>query len=222
MDYHQEHLDDLIDSGHIEPLTDKQVLTMIWTKPRKVFQFIHATYYEKYYRIILILLGISWAFQQASSNGFGDNRDIWFVVGIVVLFGGLFGWIVYYLVSALIYAVGKMFRGKSDISSILKTFAYANIPAAVASLVLIPEILVFGVEMFETDFNFASGGAGGTIVFAIASVVQIVLGIWSFVLFVVGLSVTQNFSIGKAVLNALLPFILLGFIIAMIIFSAMP
>lgn len=53
--------------------TDKDIFRKIWTSPRKVFKYINEKHYDKYVTMLLILSGISNAFDRASMKNMGDT-----------------------------------------------------------------------------------------------------------------------------------------------------
>ncbi len=196
-------------------LTIQEVFTEIWTKPRYVFKFINDTHYEKYMTLLLVLAGISRAFDRASTNNFGDNLPLWAILGVCIILGGLLGWVSYYIFAALISWTGSWLGGKGDSTSILRVIAYAMVPSILGLLMLIPQIGIYGVEMFKAGGDIASAGLILNILFYGTMYIEFILAIWTIVLFIVGVSEVQEFSILKSILNLLLPILL--FVVPMIL-----
>lgn len=196
-----------------ENLSDKEIFTKIWTSPRKVFKYIVDRNYEKYFVILLILAGISNAFSQAINKNMGENLPILGIILICIIAGGLFGWISFYIYAALISWTGKWLKGKGNTDSILRIISYAMIPSIVAMALLIPQICIVGADLFKADYDFEGASALSTIVsgilLIITEVLQVILSIWTFVLCIIGISEVQKFSIGKSILNMLIPGLLL-------------
>jgi phosphotransferase system glucose/maltose/N-acetylglucosamine-specific IIC component len=139
-------------------LTDKNLFKRIWTSPRQVFRYIHNREYEKYYIVLLVLSGISRAFDRASMKNMGDTMSLLEIIGYCIVVGGLLGWIFYYLYAALLSWTGKWLNGKGDTTSILRILSYAMIPSNIALLLLIPQIGIYGVEIFKEDGDLTSAG----------------------------------------------------------------
>ncbi len=196
-------------------LTDKEIFLKIWTSPREVFKFVNDNHYDKYMHILLFLAGISRAFERATVKDLGDKMPLWGLLGFCIVFGGLLGWISYYLYAALLSWTGKWLDGKGDRTSILRILSYAKTPALVGLLFLIPQIGIYGIELFKAEGDITSAGLVSNIFFYGSMFLEFVLGIWSLVLCVIAVSEVQKFSIGKSILNLLLPVLI--FVVPLII-----
>ncbi|MFY1047007.1 Yip1 family protein [Chryseobacterium sp. GP-SGM7] len=186
-------------------LSDKDVFTKIWTDPRKVFRFINETRYEKYFYLLMFLAGVSSAFERASSKNMGDNSSLFSIVFGCVILGGALGWISYYIYAALMSWSGKWLNGVGNTSSIFRMMAYAMIPSILGLFFLFLQIAVYGVDYFTDFAGYLETNLVTNIVFWISFVIQMLLSLTTLVFMVIGLSEVQKFSIGKAILNLILP-----------------
>ena len=189
-------------------MNDREIFTRIWTQPGRVFAFINANHYDKYLYVLLFFAGIARAFSRASMNNLGDKWSIEMIIAIAIVGGGLFGWISFYIYAALLSWTGKWLKGEGNTQSILRILAYAMIPSIVALLFLIPQIGYYGNEIFKSSGDISSAGVLPNILVYGSFFMEIVLGIWTILLSVIGISVVQNLSITKSVLNLLLPVLL--------------
>lgn len=190
-------------------IDDNNIFTKIWISPRQVFKFINDNRYDKDVTVLLVLSGISRAFDRASMKNIGDNMSIWAILGLCIILGGLLGWISYYIYAALISWTGKWLNGKGNTSSILRILAYAMVPSIIALLFLIPQITIYGVEIFQTDGDITSASWGSNIFVYGSMAIEVILGVWTLVFCVVGISEVQKLSIGLSILNLLLPLLLI-------------
>lgn len=186
-------------------LSEKDLLLKLLSKPKKVFEFIDKYKYDKYVTVLLVLAGISKGFDQATSKSSGDNLPLLGVIGTSIVFGGLFGWISYYIYAALISWMGKWLDGTADTKSVLRVMAYGMFPVTFSLVLIIPQIAVYGNEMFKSDGDIYSSSVVGNIIFYGSALAEVSLAIWSIALCVIGISVTQKFSLFKAILNLFLP-----------------
>ena len=193
------------DSEQQKELSGKEIFTRIWTSPRKIFKRINDEDYSKYVVVLLALSGISRAFGQASNQNWGDKMSIWAILATCIIAGGLIGWVMYYIYAALISWTGKWLKGEANTNSILNIMAYAMIPSIVALIFLIPQISVYGNEIFKADGDMVSAGLTSNIFVYLSLFLELVLEIWAIVLIIIGVSVVQKFSIGKTILNMLIP-----------------
>jgi hypothetical protein len=199
-------MEDILDDYNKDlNLTDKDLFTKIWTSPRQVFKYINDKNYDKYVTLLLVLSGISRSFDRASLKNMGDKMSIWAILGLCIIAGGLLGWISYYIYAGLISWTGKWLKGQGNTSSILRILSYAMIPSIIALIFLIPQIGIYGVEIFKEEGDITSAGWISNIFVYGSMFLELVLGIWTIVFCVVGISEVQKLSIGKSILNLLLP-----------------
>ena len=201
-------------------LTNKEIFNRIWTSPRVVFKFINDNKYDKLVTPLLIMAGISSSLDKAAGKDIGsDSMGLIGIILISVVAGGLFGWISYYIYAALLSWSGKWLDGKGNTDAILRVIAYAMIPSILAIVFLIPQLLINNNPVFQSEGNTNAGIILNIISYGCA-IVQVVLGIWTIVLCVIGISEVQKFSIGKSILNFFLPilFITIPIIISILLF----
>lgn len=210
--------EDLITETESLELTDGEIFTKIWTSPRLVFRYLNDNRYDKFVNILLILAGITKAFDKALTRNMGDNLPLIAVLAICIIGGGLFGWISYYIYAALISWTGNWLKGKGDTDSLLRMISHAMIPLIAIMILLIPQISVFGNEIFQSDINVYGTGLLSTLIYYFISFIEISVSIWTIVLIVIGISEVQKFSIGKSILNMILPLLLIVVPITMISF----
>ena len=205
-----------------DTLSDKEIFTKIWTEPRRVLKYINETKYEKYFYILLFLAGVSGAFDRAVNKNMGENVSLLGIVASCVILGGFLGWLSYYIYAALLSWTGKWLDGKGNPDSIYRILAYAMIPSAISLVFLVPQIAVYGIDLFVKDGDLVNAGIVGNIVFWGSILLEIILGVFTIIFSVIGLSEVQKISVWKAILNLVLPLlIILGpiVIIAFIIYS---
>ena len=188
-----------------DALSDQDIFTKIWTEPRRIFKFINDTQYEKYLYILMIFAGIVRAFDRASSKDMGDHSSLFSIVFGSIILGGMLGWISYYIYAALLSWTGKWLNGAGNTSSIYRMMAYAMIPSIMALVFVFLQIAVYGQDYFKSNTDFLESNIIGSIVFWISFSMEILLSLASLVLMVIGLSEVQKFSIGKAIVNLILP-----------------
>ena len=192
-----------------DTLTDTEIFTKMWTEPRRVLKYINETKYEKYFYIILFLAGVSGAFDRAAIKNMGENVSLLGIIAGCVLLGGFLGWLSYYIYAALLSWTGKWLDGKGNTDSIYRILAYAMFPSVVSLLFLVPQIAVYGIDLFRQNGDLVNAGVFGNIIFWGSLSLEIILGIFTLVFSVIGISEVQKISIGKSILNLLLPLIII-------------
>ncbi|MCM4162404.1 MULTISPECIES: Yip1 family protein [unclassified Arenibacter] len=208
---------ELINTENQQELSDKEIFMEIWTSPRKVFKFINDNHYDKYVNGLLFFAGISSAFDRASLKNSGDNLSLIAILALCIIVGGLLGWISYYIYAALLSWTGKWINGEGDTKSILRIISYAMTPAIIALIFLIPQIGIYGNEMFKSDGDISSAGIVANIFVYSSMILEFILGIWTIVFCVVGVSEVQKLSIGKSIVNLILPLLVFAIPIMIIV-----
>lgn len=168
--------------------------------------------------MLLVITGISRAFDKASQKGMGDTSGIAEIIITSVLMGGIFGWIAYYIYAAAISLTGRWLNGKGNTKSILPILAYASIPVSITLLFYIPDFLIFGTENFKSDTDISNFSIAANILFYCTVIATAILYIWTVVLTVIGVAEVQKFSIGKAILNILMPVLIIFVPLLLLIF----
>ena len=191
--------------NYSEIIEPKEIFYKLLTSPRDAFKFITDYKYDKHVTLLLCLAGIVRAFDRAASKNLGDSFSLLGLIAFCVIIGGLFGWITYYIYASLISWTGKWLEGTANTQSILRTLAYAMFPSVFILILLIPQIAIYEIGMFQSDYDISNSGLINNIVYYGLLLCSVALGIWSFVLSIIGISEVQKFSIWKALLNLLLP-----------------
>jgi len=190
-------------------LSDKEIFTRIWRSPRLVFKFINENNYTKFSTILLILGGITGALNSASTRNMGDIMPLWSVLIVCLIGGGVFGWLYFYIYASLLSWTGKWLKGTGNTKSLFKMISYALIPSLLVFFTFILRIALIGNEEFQRNMDVLDNEFLITALFSISLFVEIVTGIWTLAILVIGISEVQKLSIGKSIVNLILPGVLL-------------
>ncbi|MCT4586398.1 MAG: YIP1 family protein [Carboxylicivirga sp.] len=199
-------------------LSDKELFIKIWISPREAFKYINDNKFDKFLIILLVLAGITRTFDRASLKSMGDNMSLIAVITSCIVFGALLGWITYYLYAAMLSWTGKWLNGQGNTKSILRMTAYSMIPSILSLVLLVPQVALFGNGIFQSEMDLYENNLLASIVFYFCLVLEIIFSIWTIVIFVIGISEVQKLSIGKSILNMILPGIILISFILLIVF----
>lgn len=186
-------------------LRERDIVTRIWFEPRTIFRYINEHRHETSLWMLLVLNGIVQSFERAAQKHMGDTFPFVGLVLFCIVFGSLGGYISVKIYAHLISWTGRWLGGTADNKSLLRVFAYACIPSLVSLLVLIVQLGLYGQVLFQKDGISEAFDTVGLLLIA----VQFILKVWLVVLWIVGTAEVQAFSIGKAIVNLLLPSLLL-------------
>ncbi|MBV1923632.1 MAG: YIP1 family protein [Flavobacteriaceae bacterium] len=184
-------------------MKENKLLQTIWLKPTQTLKFILEHCPDKFVTGFLILGGVSRAIDRASNKSMGDTMDTWLVLTIAILAGGVFGWVSYYIYAWAMSYTGKWLKGKAESDKFKTILAWSLVPTIASLLLLVPELIIFGDDLFRSEISNNSDTFIYSYVFF--ALLEVLLAIWSIVILVKGISIIQNFTIGKSILNMFLP-----------------
>jgi len=189
--------------------SDWQIFSKIWLKPRPIFEYIDHTYYTRYLVLLITLIGIANVGGGVFEKSFSSTYDFYTSFLFSIFKGGLLGWIGFYVFAFLLSLTGKWLKGEASTNSMLLMSAHAYIPNILIMLFWIPRIILMDNIHVDIWEERPDPSLSTYFMKAILGIGELVLNIWSLVLLVVGVSVVQQFSLGRAIANVLLPILFL-------------
>jgi hypothetical protein len=187
-------------------LNEKDLLFTIWTKPRQSLEFILKHCSTKYVTTLLVLGGVANAVYRTRQPAEHITLSpVSFI--FVIVFGGMFGWLLNYLYAVLLKWTGGWLNGKAQMDQFLTVLAWSLVPTICSLILLIPKLLFFEDGLFRLDLNDLVNVK--TILYITIELVNLALSIWTVVILVKGIALIQNFKNAKALLNAVLPLLVI-------------
>ena len=188
--------------------------------PREFYRHFPRSRNQTQIVILLILAGIARAFDRAIGKSQGDSWELGTIIVFSILIGGLLGWISFYVYAALVSWTSTWVGGRITGKATLEIMAYAAIPMIFSLVFLSLQMMIYGSRIFRSDDSFAEYDLN-FFVYNGLLVIHALLSLYSFALFVIGLSEVQKISVGKAALNALSPIVFFLAIAAIVIVGTM-
>jgi hypothetical protein len=154
--------------------------------------------------LLAALAGVGQMLDRASARNAGDHLAVPVIVVLALLVGPIARVISLYIGGALLDLTGRWLGGRGTPAEIRAAVAWSNVPAVAGLLLWIPELALFGSELFtsETPVADANPFLGAALIGFGAA--QVILGGWSLVLLLKGLGEVQGFSAWKGLGNVLL------------------
>lgn len=188
---------------------DREVFTLIWSRPRSVLTFIKNVDYSKHFTLLVIMLGV----QRMVSN---DQMALAFTsmnpfasLALKIAIGAAVGWLIVYIGAGILSFVGGWFGGKATTSILFTCIVYASLPAIASLLVILPVRVAFAA-LQTTDAGLHGFDSNRmtmvSLMLGFQSLITLVAMIWSLVNTVIALSVAHEYSITKAIFTLLIPF----------------
>ncbi|MFN3193778.1 MAG: Yip1 family protein [Aureliella sp.] len=181
----------------------------IWTRPRVTVRQIISTNPSLHVILLACLGGVGQTLDRASTRNAGDQLSLGVILLLALVLGPIAGLFSVWIGSLLILLAGKMIGGKSNFQNITTAMAWASVPAVFALPLWIPQILMFGADMFTEATPTLDANPVLTVPFFGIAMAEIVLGVWAFVLLCNTIAEVQGFrsawsGLGNILLAALI------------------
>ena len=187
-------------------------------QPRLVFGYLNEYQYDRYTLVLLLLASATIALELSIATHLNKGMSFTFVINASIIAGGIFGTIVLYLLAAIASWVGNWFGSMATGGSLARVIAHGLFPVVIASLFTALKISEFDKHLFRETFDISNYSAQLSAFYIISSFLQLGLAFVSLVFIVIGTSQVQRLPIGQAILNVIIPALILaavGAIIAM-------
>jgi hypothetical protein len=181
----------------------------MWVRPRETLRAILS--YNKSYLLKLLywIYGVPVLLQVAQNASLGDRFSMGAIAGGVIVCGMLIGFVGINLMAALFHWTGRWIGGVGSFQELRAAVAWASVPSVVSIVIWATQIVMFGRQLFSvTFFTVPMMGVQLGIVY-ISSIISIVAMIWGIIILLKAVGEAQQFPAWKALLNVLLPFIVI-------------
>ena len=174
------------------------VFLSIWLKPRETIRAIIETNPTKYVLLFAMLVGVGQALDRASSRNLGDSISLIGILAICIILGPIGGIVSLYIGGALYRWSGSWIGGKANEEEVRAAIAWSSVPTIFAMILWIPELLIFGEEMFTSSTPRMDANPLLAILLLGFSVIEIIVAIWALVVLLKSLGEVHQFSAWKA------------------------
>lgn len=185
----------------------------IWTSPRKSIRTL--IHYSTNHRIIALsaIYGFLYMLQLSHFLSLGTGNPLWMILLISIIFALPAGYIIFNVMSFFNYFLGKLIKGKGTFKEIRAATYWSSVPCVISVLLYIVQIVVFRNELFVAGYETQVMG-GAALLTLIVGIIQRVITVWVFIIFLHALGEVQGFSAWMALLNVFLS----GLTIAILLF----
>ena len=191
----------------------------MWVKPRKTIKSIVDVNPNSGLWILSAFYGFSSLLYLAEVFSLGDWVNFYLILFGSLVLSPLWGYIFFTFTAYVVYLMGKLVRGKGRYKEIGAAVVWANGPMVINAVLWVVLVIFYKTSLFR---DFPGGhilSANETTLFLIILLIQLILVIWTLILFLQALSEVQKFSIGFSILNAILTSVVLGVILSLILWA---
>jgi hypothetical protein len=192
----------------------------MWMKPRATIRQIVDRDPEHMVLLLAAIYGISKVLDRAVAKNLGDKISWPFIFIIAIIAGPFSGVISLYLGGLLIRWTGSWIGGEGTAENIRAAIAWAYVPIIWTLVLWIPQLLLFGQELFTEETPIMDESLILTGIFWGISLIELIVAIWTIVIFLKCIGEVQGFSAWKALGNVCLAGLVIIvpiFIIALIV-----
>ncbi|MEJ7639792.1 MAG: Yip1 family protein [Singulisphaera sp.] len=181
----------------------------IWTRPRATIRYLVKNDPDRNVLLLAVLGGIVNSVGRASQRSMGDTIPLGGVLIACLIGGTLGGPITLYIGAALLGWTGRKLGGRADARKVRTAMAWSSVPLVVSGLIYVPMILLFGKELFTSETPKLDANPVMAMMVMAFVAVQVLLAIWSFVLFLKCLGEVHRFSAWRALGASVLAFLVI-------------
>lgn len=188
----------------------------MWVEPRKTIRAI-VSYDPKYrFPVLSGIYGFPMMLHIAQNLNLGTYYTpvaVLIVALLLSVFAGMLGIII---TSALLVWTGRWIGGKASFLNVRAAVGWSNIPNIVNIVMWLVMIGYFGGLAFNRNFPQLPYAGGELTVVFIVFLVQFIMSVWSFFMLLFSLSEVQGFSAWKALLNVIIPSVMVVIVVWLI------
>ncbi|RCW44922.1 YIP1 family protein [Paenibacillus prosopidis] len=194
----------------------------VWVRTRETIrQFLDSSNPASNMIVIALLAGIVNALNQASSKGYLDDSSIGALIFVVIAGGMIGGLVSLYFLSFILKWTGSWLGGAGTSAELRVAVTRGiNVPVIMVGILWIPELLLFGQELFTTEMPRVDASPILTGLYYFFLGIEVILSVWSIIIALKAIGEAHRFSAWKALWSVIIPGIILVFIICIIMIIA--
>ncbi|MEM8728009.1 MAG: Yip1 family protein [Chlamydiota bacterium] len=175
----------------------------IWVHPRKTIRAL--VEYNTDHRSVALcaIYGFQYILQILRYLSLGRSMSLLFIILFALLFSIPVGYIVFNVLSAFYFWMGKLIKGKGSFKRIRTATYWSNVPMVVTCLIWIVLMGIHGNNLFVAGYETQLVGTAAAIGMGLG-VVQFAVAIWGLMILLHALGEVQGFSAWMALLNLVL------------------
>lgn len=189
----------------------------MWVDPRETIRAI--VNYNPHFRfgVLSVIYGLPAMFHMAQNLSLGTQFPISVILIGALAFAFIFGMIGISVASALLFWTGKWLGGQASFLELRAAVSWANVTNLVPIFLWVILTIIYGSNIFIGQFmqNLIAQQDLAT-VFPFFFI-QMVVAVWSLVILFKAIGEVQGFSAWKALLNALIPFIIVIGVVSLLV-----
>lgn len=185
----------------------------IWVEPRKTIRSIVNTNSRYGLVALCAIYGLPLALNLAQSFALVEVIPVWAVLAGALIVSAFLGIVGISISAWLLSFTGRWIGGKGKFEHVRAAVAWSNVPNFVTILMWVALFGVFGMQVLNRNFSEMQfvGYQAGTLF--LVMLVESIVSVWGFIILLNTLAEVQGFSLWRALINVIIPFVALVVII---------
>jgi hypothetical protein len=185
----------------------------IWVEPRATISRLVQESPERGFWFLAVIYGFSSLLNWFQSMMVGHRLGIIPIFAIALIASPLWGYLSFSVWSFIVHFTGKWFKGQGSFKDVRTAYAWSCVPLVVNVILWFVLTFLFGRALFANLSPEAQVFTHGQIMVLFgAMLLRIGTAIWSLVIYLNALAEVQKYSVLRAIGNALLSALIVGFI----------
>ncbi len=184
----------------------------IWRHPRTTIAQIVSDNPKRGIWALSWLYGILGLLNSLQLMSTGHAYNLFFIVPLTILLAPIFGFISFTIMSAVVYTVGLLLKGKASFFAIRAALSWASLP-------LIINVILWGllIGVFQEGlFRPFQPEEGVLLLLSAVLVGKVASVVWSLILYVNMLSEVQRFSTARSIINIILSWMAMAILLILL------
>lgn len=181
-----------------------RVFLEMWTKPRKTIEKLMDINNRYGFVSLCFFYGFVQAIHFSQILSLSSAFDLWKIMLLVLVFSIPLGVAYFYVSAFMFYWIGKLIGGKGSFYDIRCAISWSNVTQVVSTGLIVMMLAAFQNDFFSKQFvdqTFENWPLVFVIIFLVG---EVILSIWTFVIFVGAIAAAHRFSIWMSLLNQVL------------------
>lgn len=196
----------------------------VWISPRETVRRIISENPSLHVTLLVCLYGIGQVLGRASMKNLGDRAPLELIIPLALILGPLMGLLSLWIFSHLIRVSGIWLRGIGNREHIKAAMAWGYVPSVFALVLWIPELFLFGVELFTEETPRIDADPLLWNLLGLFLAIEGIFTIWSVILISNSIAEVQGFrsawrgfgNLLLAIALFLVPLLLIGMVVVLV------
>ncbi|HEY5234626.1 MAG TPA: Yip1 family protein [Rhabdochlamydiaceae bacterium] len=180
----------------------------IWIEPRKTIRSIVRTDAKLYFWLLSWIYAFPILLHMAQNFSLGEVYSMVLIVALAVVAAPFVGWVFLSLFAVMLLWTGRWIGGQSNYMGLRAAVSWSNVPNTINIVLWALLAIQFGSVLFTQGFMQMDLEGSQLTLVAVIFLVQAVLAVWTLVILLNTVAEVQKFSVWKAVLNVVMPFVI--------------